>query len=234
VTNSPEAQARFRSDVAATALQLFVSHGYEATSVDAIADAAGISRSRFFRQFHSKEDVIFADHETLLERTEAFLSEGHEDPWEAVCRAALIVFDHFAQQGETARQRYRVVNAVPALRDRELVTVFRYERLFGQYLRDALPGLAPLDAVRFAATLISTHNFMLRELMRGERPVAAAEVQDVLDDVRRLFGVLPANDDGGRPPQDDVVVAVFPRSLPPAELARRLEQQLADRSHPSN
>lgn len=225
MTNSPEAQARFRSDVAATALQLFVRHGYEATSVDAVAEAAGISRSRFFRQFHSKEDVIFADHETLLERTEAFLAEGHDDPWEAVCRAALLVFDHFAAQGATARQRYQVVNAVPALRDRELVTVFRYERLFGQYLREAVPGVAPLDAVRFAATLISTHNFLLRELMRGERPVAAAEVRAALDDVRRLFGVLP-EDEGGRKAADDVVVAVFPRSLPPAEVARQLEQKL--------
>ncbi|AUI50083.1 TetR/AcrR family transcriptional regulator [Arthrobacter crystallopoietes] len=218
-------QAQFRSGVASIALELFVSQGYEATSVDAIAEAAGISRSKFFRQFRSKEDVIFADHETLLEHAEVLLARKHEDPWEAVCRAAAMVFEHFAKQVETARQRYQVVNAVPALRDRELVTVFRYERLFGQYLRDAVPGLPPLDAVRFAATVISTHNFLLRELMRNERQLDVGELRAALDDVRRLYGVLPSADAGPRA-EEEMVVAVFPKSLPPAELARRLQQKL--------
>lgn len=222
---SPGEQAQFRSGVATIALELFVSQGYEATSVDAIAQAAGISRSKFFRQFRSKEDVIFADHETLLEQAEVLLARKHEDPWEAVCRAAAMVFEHFAKQVETARQRYQVVNAVPALRDRELVTVFRYERLFGQYLRDAVPGLPPLDAVRFAATIISTHNFLLRELMRNERQLDVGELREALDDVRRLYGVLPSADPGP-PVEEEMVVAVFPKSLPPAELARRLQQKL--------
>jgi len=223
--DSTDEQAQFRSGVASTALGLFVSQGYEATSVDEIAQAAGISRSKFFRQFRSKEDVIFADHETLLEQAEVLLAQEHTDPWEAVCQGAAIVFEHFAKQVETSRQRYQVVNAVPALRDRELVTVFRYERLFGQHLRDAVPGLPPLDAVRFAATVISTHNYLLRELMRNERELDVGELQAALDDVRRLYGVLAPAD--ARPPaEEEVVVAVFPKSLPPAELARRLQQKL--------
>ncbi len=221
----PGEQARFRSGVASIALGLFVSQGYEATSVDEIAQAAGISRSKFFRQFRSKEDVIFADHETLLEQAEMLLARKHDDPWEAVCRAAAMVFEHFAKQVETSRQRNQVVNAVPALRDRELVTVFRYERLFGQYLRDAVSGLPPLDAVRFAATVISTHNFLLRELMRNERQLDVGELQAALDDVRRLYGVLPSAA-AGPPAEEEMVVAVFPKSLPPAELARRLQQKL--------
>lgn len=222
---STDEQVQFRSGVASIALGLFVSQGYEATSVDEIAQAAGISRSKFFRQFRSKEDVIFADHETLLEQAEVLLAQEHADPWEAVCRAAAMVFEHFAKQVEMSRRRYQVVNAVPALRDRELVTVFRYERLFGQYLRDAVPGLPPLDAVRFAATVISTHNFLLRELMRNERELDVGELQAALDDVRRLYGVLePA--DASLPAEEEVVVAVFPKSLPPAELARRLQQKL--------
>ena len=218
-------QAQFRSGVASIALELFVNQGYEATSVDEIAQAAGISRSKFFRQFRSKEDVIFADHETLLEQAEVLLARKHDDPWQVVCRAAAMVFEHFAKRAETSRQRYQVVNVVPALRDRELVTVFRYERLFGQYLRDAVPGLPPLDAVRFAATVISTHNFLLRELMRNERQLDVGELQAALDDVRRLYGVLPSTD-AGPPAEEEMVVAVFPKSLPPAELARRLQQKL--------
>ncbi len=218
-------QATFRSDVAATAVGLFVRQGYDATSVEEIAQAAGMSRSTFFRQFRSKEDVIFADHETLLERTRTYLAGEHKDPWLAVCDAATLVFEHFTGQGEVARQRYRVMNSVPPLRDRELVMVSRYERLFAQYLREALPSVAGLDSVRFAATVISTHNFLLREQLRRERTVSLAELHESLAEVRRLYGVAPP-ERNAHPAPEEVVVAIFPRGLPPAELARRLEQSL--------
>src|SRR3984957_2653453 len=41
-------------------LKLFVKNGYEATTLDAIAAAAGISRRTFFYYFKSKEDVLLA------------------------------------------------------------------------------------------------------------------------------------------------------------------------------
>ncbi|MEW5420590.1 TetR/AcrR family transcriptional regulator [Amorphus sp. 3PC139-8] len=43
-----------------TGLSLFLRHGYEATTIDMIAKAAGISRRSFFSYFGSKEDVLLA------------------------------------------------------------------------------------------------------------------------------------------------------------------------------
>ena len=43
-----------------TGLELFVENGFEATTLDAIAAAAGISRRTFFYYFKSKEDVLLA------------------------------------------------------------------------------------------------------------------------------------------------------------------------------
>ena len=80
--------ADFRVHVATQAIRLFAENGYEATTVEQIAAAAGVSRRTFFRQFRSKEDVIFADHESLLEQAAEFLSGATEDPWVAVCEAA--------------------------------------------------------------------------------------------------------------------------------------------------
>lgn len=246
--------ARRRLDVAAAAVRLYAEHGYEATSADQIAAAAGLSRSTFFRQFRSREDVVFADHDTLLEQAEAFLAEAHDDPWDAVCAAAGLVFTHFEGLGDLAQLRYRVVNQEPGLRDKELVTTFRYERLFQRYLRAAVPGISALDAVRFASTVIATHNYCLRGLMRGEAGFDAARLRAELDAVRRLYGVAPAP--GKRPAHDagplaasagvaergarvgepaaarpdDVVVAVFPRSTDPAEIARAIEQELGRRN----
>lgn len=47
-----------RSQLAETALRLFIDQGFEATTVDQIAAATGLSRRSFHRYFASKEDVL--------------------------------------------------------------------------------------------------------------------------------------------------------------------------------
>src|SRR6476659_6944638 len=103
-----------RTDVVAAALELFERQGFEATSVEQIAQAAGISRSTFFRQFGGKDDVVFADHELLLDGLRAYLAEPHDNPWAAVCEASLWVFKQFTADPDLARRRYAVVRGVPA------------------------------------------------------------------------------------------------------------------------
>jgi AcrR family transcriptional regulator len=218
-TPSPSAA---RTLVVAAALELFEGQGFEATSVEQIAQAAGVSRSTFFRQFGGKEDVVFTDHEVLLDELREWLAKGHRDPWVAVCQASERVFRHFAADPEVARRRYRVVRKVPALREREIVTVFRYERLFDDYLRTSVPGLDPLDAVSFAASVTAVHNHVLRRLLRGSR-VRPSVLTAAFDDVLRRYGV---HHDGADAAPDDVVVAVFPRRMPPAEVTRRLRDRL--------
>ncbi len=213
-----------RTAVVAAAIDLFAERGYDQTSVEQIAQAAGVSRSTFFRQFGGKEDVVFADHEVLLDETRAYLAQPHDDPWGAVCEASVRVFRHFAADPELARRRYAIVRQVPGLRDREIITVFRYERLFDEYLREALPGLDPLDAVGFAALVTAVHNHVLRRLMRGAR-VPASVLRRALDDVLRRYGVHPAGDDAAG---DDLIVAAFPRRMPAAEVTRRLRASLGE------
>lgn len=208
--------------VVAAALELFRARGFDHTSVEQIAKAAGVSRSTFFRQFGRKEDVVFADHELLLTRLQDFLAQPHEDPWLAACEGAFVVFRHFAANLELARARYELVRDVPALREREILTVYRYERLFDEYLRQALPDIDPADAVGYAAIVAATHNHMLRQLLRGER-ITEADLRKELEKVMRRFGVLPGEDPAAN---DDLVVAVFPRSMPTAEIARRIQSRL--------
>ncbi|GAA2003198.1 TetR family transcriptional regulator [Microbacterium ulmi] len=220
---APVSPSAARSAVVAAAIELFAKQGFDQTSVEQIARAAGVSRSTFFRQFGGKEDVVFADHELLLDQLRAYLATPHENPWVAVCEASVRVFTHFTKDAELARRRYSVVRQVPALRDREIVTVFRYERLFDEYLRQALPGLDPLDAVGFSALVTAVHNHVLRRLLRGPRRVPVAELRRALDDVLRRFGVHP---DGVESAPDDMAIAVFPRRMPIAEVARRLKSEL--------
>lgn len=156
------------------AIDLFTRQGYENTTVDEIADASGISRATFFRRFGSKEDVVFADHEVLLEQVVGLLAESRQsprstDPLVEVCRAARLVFDHHISQPETSLARHTLLQQVPGLRDRELITTHRYERAFTHYLRATLPAdhQNSTTPIAFAASVVAVHNAYLRWWLRA-------------------------------------------------------------------
>jgi AcrR family transcriptional regulator len=53
-------QRETRQRVAQVGLELFLANGFEATTLDAIAEAAGISRRTFFSHFKSKDEILLA------------------------------------------------------------------------------------------------------------------------------------------------------------------------------
>ncbi|MFP5313411.1 MAG: TetR/AcrR family transcriptional regulator, partial [Actinomycetes bacterium] len=173
----PPSEDPIDKPVAAT-IQLLARQGFDATSVEELAEASGMSRSTFFRRFGSKEDVVFADHERTLRQVNERLAGSRLEPLSAVADAALLVFDHHLRNPDTSRARYGLLQAVPALRDRELVTSHRYERAFLQYLNDKLPqeahdvqdgqgGQPGYKAVAFAAAVVAVHNAFLRQWLRA-------------------------------------------------------------------
>ncbi|MGO4585336.1 TetR/AcrR family transcriptional regulator [Arthrobacter sp. 2RAF6] len=189
----------------AAAIELLVRQGYDATSVDDLADAAGISRSTFFRKFGSKEDIVFADHDRILARVQEFLAGTTADPLRAVVEAALLVFGHHVGNRKTSLARYELLHQVPTLRDRELVMTHRYQRAFRNHLLSALPegeGRG-VTAVAFAAAVVAVHNSVLRQWLRaiaagervggverGERDAREAEAQESAARLGRELGAL--------------------------------------------
>jgi AcrR family transcriptional regulator len=65
------------------ALKLFLEQGFEATTVDQIAEAADYHRATFFRIFASKEDVALGDITARLDlaRAELEARAPAQDPW---------------------------------------------------------------------------------------------------------------------------------------------------------
>jgi AcrR family transcriptional regulator len=63
-----EQQQRTREEILAAADRLFVEHGFHATSVDQIAQAAGYTKGAVYSNFAAKEDVFFAVYERRMER----------------------------------------------------------------------------------------------------------------------------------------------------------------------
>jgi len=78
-----------RLEIARAAWLLFAERGYEDTTVDEIARAAGISRRSFFRYFSSKEDVVVGTSDALAEDVLAAFARrpAAEPPLVAIERA---------------------------------------------------------------------------------------------------------------------------------------------------
>ncbi|MFT4042786.1 MAG: TetR family transcriptional regulator [Gordonia sp. (in: high G+C Gram-positive bacteria)] len=217
----------FRLRVVAEAIALFAENGYESTTVEQIAAAAGMSRRTFFRQFGSKEDVIFADHEALLEQVGTLLATATSDPWTAVCTAAELVFTHFLATRDLASRRMAVVQGVPALRDRELVTTYRYQRIFEEHLRARLPGESRVRIVGYAAAVTSVHNYLLRSMIRGGDDTTIGQLRTELARIRQALGA--AGDRYGSP---QIAVVVYPADTDPDEVARMVGERLRQANTP--
>jgi AcrR family transcriptional regulator len=107
--------------IQAHALRLFSEQGYDATTIEQIAEAAEISPSTFFRYFKTKEDVVMQDRYDDLMVAAIRTAPPGLSPIETM-RLALI--GSFAQIGpdevEQVLQRARLSFSVPALRMRSL------------------------------------------------------------------------------------------------------------------
>src|SRR5256885_12231071 len=105
--------------------------------VDDIASAAGVGRRTFFRYFRSKEDAIFPNHdEVLLDIEQLFAASGTtQNPVEVACAAVGLVLDFYLSDPEVSVKRYALTRTVPSLRDKEVASVDRYQRVLARYLR---------------------------------------------------------------------------------------------------
>jgi AcrR family transcriptional regulator len=187
-----------RDRLAQAAFGLFSERGYEHTTIDDIAERAGLGRATFFRHYRSKEDVIFPEHDQLLDQVRDRLrSASHGTIALAVaCDAVRLVLLHYLDEGDLAKQRYALTSKVPALRDREIVSVARYQRLFREYIADRMtdPGeSAALQAELMAAAVASAHNHVLRRWLRGDSADPVREIDAAMRQVITLFAApVPA------------------------------------------
>ncbi|MEU6720518.1 TetR family transcriptional regulator [Nonomuraea sp. NPDC046802] len=215
-----------RHRLAEAAVTLFDDNGYDETTVDDIAARAGVSRSTFFRYYRSKEDAIFPDHDTLLARIDARLRASTADTAiVAITDAVRIVLAHYVDDAEVSLRRYRLVREVPALRDREIASVARYQRLFREFV-GAWLGDSPdagLRAELMAASVVAAHNQVLRGWLRaGGTYDPSGPLDHALGYVIATFRHLEQPQESG----DQVVVATFSRTASPQAVMAAIQQHL--------
>ncbi|QBI56433.1 TetR/AcrR family transcriptional regulator [Streptomonospora litoralis] len=167
--NSGEAKPRLRErtrraihrEIAETGMSLFLEHGFEETTVDQIAEAAGISRRSFFRYFATKEDVVLGGLIDRGHRVRSALAERppEEEPWIAV-RASLLALRDEAWAGTEVDLRIaRMLFQAPSLRARHLEKHLAWQDMLVPELTRRLRAAADIDekrATHHAAAIIAT------------------------------------------------------------------------------
>jgi AcrR family transcriptional regulator len=157
-------------EIARTALELFVRDGFEATSVEAIAAAAGCSPRTFYRYFGTKEDVMFHDLPAMMEQLGLALGERLADglgPWAAVSEVMVELIGRFdATDPLVPTQRINLWLNEPALRARYMQYVNRTEHVIADLIyrhrgttpqRDDLPQLIAVASTGAYRVTILTH-----------------------------------------------------------------------------
>ncbi len=133
-------------------LKLFVKNGYEATTLDAIADAAGISRRTFFYYFTSKEDVLLAARDSGF-RGALRPTMLEESPDQAPLDAVQTCLIKLAARYETKQSVVfdRLMQSTEALRARKEAVFVETEQILLEAMCELWPSPGRRDGLRLVA-----------------------------------------------------------------------------------
>ncbi|WP_158624121.1 TetR family transcriptional regulator [Micromonospora sp. HM5-17] len=187
-----------RGRILQTALDLFAAHGYQRTSLRAIADQLGLTKAAILYHFPSKEDLLLALIEPLLSDLEAAVARAARLPWPAARWAAL---EGWLDTLLTHRRPLGMVfNDLSVIRHGSTLT--RMMRI----ARDAYNLVAGPGATRIEQIRAVQATAMLGDpiVFFADVPVEELRVE-LLDGVARLLGEAPpdgvAGIDGELPPR---------------------------------
>jgi AcrR family transcriptional regulator len=140
--------------IAKAGLKLFIEHGYEATTLDAIAEASGISRRTFFYYLKSKEDVLLA-HESggipQALRPTLLKQSSNQSPLEATRKTFLILASRY--QTKESILADRILRSTEALRLRKEALHVQMEEVLAEALYELWPDPSERPALRLAAMM---------------------------------------------------------------------------------
>ncbi|GGF41889.1 TetR family transcriptional regulator [Marmoricola endophyticus] len=112
------ARAGVRTEVMRRAWELFAVQGYDATTVDQVAEAAGMSRRSFFRYFEGKDELVAAQLQESGEDLAADLSARPvgEPAWSALRAVLQGSARRSEENADASRALQRMLEDEPSLR----------------------------------------------------------------------------------------------------------------------
>ncbi|MET7270901.1 TetR family transcriptional regulator [Streptomyces flaveolus] len=141
-----------RAELAEVAIGLFVRQGFDGTTVEDIARAAGMTKRSFFRYFPTKEDVVFDGVDLTAEKVVADIAArpAEEDPWDSL-HHVLRAWQEEIHAGEQVLATLRLIEATPALVGR----LHQRRTEWRRRVSDALQGRPGADIDAYTADLLT-------------------------------------------------------------------------------
>jgi len=186
---SPSPRLQRRRNQAAiierTALALFAEHGFDAVTIDQIAEASAISRRTFFRYFASKEEVLLGDDRRYEDALADTLADTRRKPVLTALRRSLIDLAVYSSQDNLATQsRLMLMQQSP----QTMGAASGRNRAYQQRLIPLLAKRLGLDEAQdmrptliISASLSATTTAIWHWLSKGATDDLAATVAEALD-----------------------------------------------------
>jgi AcrR family transcriptional regulator len=133
-------------------LKLFVKNGYEATTLEAIAGAARISRRTFFYYFKSKEDILLAARDSGFREAlrPTMLDEPpNQAPIDAVQKCLIKLASRYETKESVVFDR--LMESTPALRARKEAVFVNTEQILLEAMCELWPSPGRRDGLRLVA-----------------------------------------------------------------------------------
>ena len=148
-----------KSKITDAAIELFTEVGFDETSVDDVAAAAGIARRTLFRYYPSKNAIAWGDFDEHLHDMRRLLADVPADmPVSEALRKALLDFNEVPPtHRDHHRKRMRLLLGVPALQAHSMLMYTGWREVVAEFVA-ARTGTEPGDHLpqTVAWTLLGT------------------------------------------------------------------------------
>jgi AcrR family transcriptional regulator len=159
-----------RDALATVAAELFGKRGFDAVTIDEIADAAGVSRRTYFRYFATKEAVVFPRAADRITRFRAMLARyrNRVSPFSAVRRACLEMAAEFGSHREELLVQHRIVESSAILVSHQSALDLQWEAAIAEALMRGASRGARRGASILAGAVMGAIRATLREWYSGD------------------------------------------------------------------
>jgi AcrR family transcriptional regulator len=151
--NDRKASGDRRQEIIDAAASIFARKGYEATSIQDVAEAVDILKGSLYYYIKSKEDLLFEVIQEVHEAGLARLEAGREEDSPALDRIAAFVRGHVSYNATTLTKISVFFHDFRSLSDERRALIVQERDLYDQYLRELIdqgqregtvcPGLDP-------------------------------------------------------------------------------------------
>ncbi|PQP19513.1 TetR family transcriptional regulator [Rhodococcus opacus] len=176
-----QTRAVMRALIAQTALGLFAEKGFDATTIEDVAAAAGVSRRTLFNYFKSKDDIALSGLSEQGQEIADRFSERPvaEDVWESL-RAAFQVLDEIETTPERRLEFIRFVFGNDSLRAGHVEKQQHWQQLLTPLIEKRLPQ-GPRRLLQARAIAASAIACLHAAMEQWARDGGREEVLDLYD-----------------------------------------------------